>query len=69
MKIAALLTGRGNNTLKDKNILNVLDHPVLYYPCCAAKKSELIQDFFCSSDDDNILNESEKLVFIPIKRT
>ena len=68
MKIAALLTGRGNNTLKDKNILNVLNHPVLYYPCCAAKKSELIQDFFCSSDDDNILNESEKLGFIPIKR-
>ena len=68
MTIKALLTVVGNNTLKDKNILNVLNHPVLYYPCCAAKKSELIQDFFCSSDDDNILNESEKLGFIPIKR-
>ena len=32
MKVTALLTGRGNNTLKDKNILDILGHPVLYYP-------------------------------------
>ena len=30
MKIAALLTGRGNNTLKDKNVLPVLGKPLLY---------------------------------------
>ena len=27
MKVTALLTGRGNNTLKDKNILDILGHP------------------------------------------
>ena len=32
MRVTALLTGRGNNTLKDKNILDCLGHPVLYYP-------------------------------------
>ena len=30
MKIVALLTGRGNNTLKDKNVLPVLGKPLLY---------------------------------------
>lgn len=56
MKIAALLTGRGNNTLKDKNILPVLGKPLLYYPAMAAKKCSLISDFYVSSDDEKILN-------------
>ena len=30
MKTTALLTGRGNNTLKDKNVLDILGKPVLY---------------------------------------
>lgn len=68
MKICALVTGRGNNTLKDKNILDVLGHPVLYYPCCAGKKSKYIDAFYCSSDDDSILSEAEKLGYTPIKR-
>lgn len=68
MNICALVTGRGNNTLKDKNILDILGHPVLYYPCCAAKKSKYIDSFYCSSDDDSILSEAGKLGYIPIKR-
>lgn len=59
MKIAALLTGRGNNTLKDKNILPVLGHPLLYYPAMAAKACELITDFYVSSDDEKILKAAE----------
>ena len=54
-RIAALLTGRGNNSLKDKNILDVLGHPVLYYPARAGRKSKLITDWYCSSDDPKIL--------------
>ena len=46
MKIAALLTGRGNNTLKDKNVLPVLGKPLLYYPAMAAKTCNLITDFY-----------------------
>ncbi len=46
----------------------MLGHPVLYYPANAATKSKLIQKFFCSSDDEKILNEAEKLNYIPIKR-
>ncbi|RGT30857.1 CMP-N-acetylneuraminic acid synthetase [Bacteroides stercoris] len=55
MKVVALLTGRGNNTLKDKNILPVLGKPLLYYPAMAAKMCTKITDFYVSSDDDKIL--------------
>lgn len=61
MKTYALLTGRGNNTLKDKNIKDILGKPVLYYPANAALKSKKIDKYFCSSDDEKILNEAEKL--------
>ena len=36
MKIVALLTGRGQNTFKDKNIKKIFNKPVLYYPCIEA---------------------------------
>ena len=68
MKIYALLTGRGNNTLKDKNVLECLGHPVLYYPAYAALNAKTIDKCFCSSDDDKILSEASKLEHIPIKR-
>lgn len=54
-KICALLTGRGNNTLKDKNIRDVLGKPLLYYPAMAARKCSRISDFYVSSDDEKIL--------------
>ena len=68
MKIAALLTGRGNNTLKDKNILPVLGKPLLYYPAMAAKTCNLITDFYCSSDCDKILAAAEECGYKRIKR-
>lgn len=66
--ITALLTGRGNNTLKDKNILPVLGKPLLSYPAQAAKEVKEIQHFFVSSDDINILNIAAKLGYKKIKR-
>lgn len=59
MKVTALLTGRGNNTLKDKNILEVLGHPVLYYPAYAARSALTVTDYYCSSDDEGILCAAE----------
>lgn len=55
-RVTALLTGRGNNSLKDKNILEVLGHPVLYYPAHAARKTSLVRNWYCSSEDLKILN-------------
>lgn len=68
MKVCCLLTGRGNNTLKDKNVLDVLGHPVLYYGANAAVKSEVFDSLYCSSDDPKILNEAGKLGFKNIVR-
>jgi CMP-N-acetylneuraminic acid synthetase len=68
MKITALLTGRGNNTLKDKNVLDILGHPVLYYPAHAARASKKIDSYYCSSDDEKILSAAEEEGFIRIVR-
>ena len=68
MKIVALLTGRGNNTLKDKNVLPVLGHPLLYYPAMAAKSSHYINDFYVSSDDEKILDAAFKCGYKKIRR-
>lgn len=68
MNIAALLTGRGNNTLKNKNMLSVNGKPVLYYPAMAGRQTKQINEWYCSSDDDQILNYAEELGYEPIKR-
>ena len=68
MKVTALLTGRGNNTLKDKNILDILGHPVLYYPAHAGARAKSIDTYYCSSDDNKILELAEKEGYQPIIR-
>lgn len=68
MKVNVLLTGRGNNTLKDKNVLDVLGKPVMYYPANACAKAKSTQNLYCSSDDDKILSVAESLGYIKIKR-
>lgn len=67
-RVVALLTGRGNNTMKDKNILPVLGKPLLYYPAMAAKNSNLISDFYVSSDDDKILSAAAAIGYKKILR-
>lgn len=66
--ISALLTGKGNNTLKDKNIIPVLGHPLLYWPAMAAKQCCAIDYFYVSSESDNILREAEKCGYKAIRR-
>lgn len=68
MRIAALLTGRGNNTLKDKNVLPVLGRPLCQYPAMAAKNCKLITDFYVSSDDEKILLAAEEIGYKRIVR-
>ena len=66
--IIALLTGRGNSSLKNKNILKLNKKPVLSYACEQSKKVKSISNFFVSSDDENILNSANKYGFQKIKR-
>lgn len=68
MKVTALLTGRGNNTLKDKNVLDVLGHPVIYYPAHAGKTAKTVDSYYCSSDDEKILNAAQEEGYTPIVR-
>ena len=68
MKVTALLTGRGNNTFKDKNVREILGHPVLYYPARAAKAAETVDYFYCSSDDEKILKAAEEIGYKRIVR-
>lgn len=68
LKVAALLTGRGGSTLKNKNVLPVLGKPLLSYPALAAKRCAGIADFYCSSDDSLILREAEKCGYRSIVR-
>lgn len=68
MKTVALLTGRGNNTLKDKNVLDVCGKPLLQYPAEAARKASSIQAWYCSSDDEKILSTAESLGYKRIQR-
>ena len=68
MQIAAILTGRGNNTLTDKNILPVFNKPLLFYPCDAAKKSKYISTFWTSSDCLKILSAAEECGYNKILR-
>lgn len=68
MKVVALLTGRGNNTLKDKNILPILGRPTLGYPAMAARNASCCNDFFVSSDCEKILLAAGNYGFHPIHR-
>jgi CMP-N,N'-diacetyllegionaminic acid synthase len=68
LKITALLTGRGNNTLKDKNVLPVLGKPLLAYPCEAVKRSAYVTDFWVSSEDEKILKAAADSGFKLIQR-
>ena len=56
MKIAALLTGKKNSSLKNKNTMIINGKPVCFYPAFEATKSKLIDSFFVSSDSNKILD-------------
>lgn len=68
MNIVALLTGRGNNTLKDKNVLPVNGKPLLYYPATAAKNVQEVNYLYVSSDDEKILNAASEVGYKKILR-
>jgi N-acylneuraminate cytidylyltransferase len=68
MKVAALLTGKGNNTLRDKNVLPVRGHPLMYYPAMAARQCSRIEACYVSSDSPAILDTAAGLGYRRIVR-
>lgn len=67
-KIASLMIGRGGSSLKNKNILPVLGHPLLHWGCAAARRSKYIARYYVSSDCDMILATAKIAGFSPIQR-
>lgn len=68
MNISVLLTGRGNNSLSDKNVISVLGKPLLWYPATAGKNVKGASSHFVSSENDKILNEAHKVGYTKIVR-
>jgi CMP-N-acetylneuraminic acid synthetase len=68
MKTAALLTGKGSNTLRDKNILPVRGRPLMFYPAMAARRCAGIDRFYVSSDSPQILQTASSLGYREIVR-
>ena len=68
MRVAALMTAKGNNTLSRKNLLPVAGHPLMWYPASAAKHCSLIDDFYVSSDSDEILQLCRGIGYEMIQR-
>tara|TARA_R110001599_G_scaffold307918_5_gene514699 strand:- start:325 stop:1053 length:729 start_codon:yes stop_codon:yes gene_type:complete len=66
--IVVLLTGRGNNTLKDKNVIPILGKPLLAYPSIEALKLNNVNSYFVSSENKKILSEANKLGYKKILR-
>ena len=68
MKIYSLLTGKKNSTLKNKNIIKILNQRIFLYPAKAALSVKNIKGHFTSSDSNIMLKETLKIGFNPIKR-
>ena len=66
--ITAVLTGKGGSKLKDKNILKLFGRPLLSYPCKAAKRVNLIDNFFVSSENKKILQTANRYGYTKIVR-
>ena len=68
MKIAAIITGKGSSSLKNKNMLKINNRPILSYPCVEAKKVKEINKFYVSSEDKKILSLCHKYGYKKILR-
>lgn len=54
--------------MQDKNIIPVLGHPILHWGASAAKSSQLIDEYYISSDSDKILELGSLAGYVPVKR-
>lgn len=67
--IVALIFGRdGSKGIKKKNTRRVLARPLMVYPMMAAKNSELIDDFYISTDSPEIAEIGQSYGFKLINR-
>ena len=68
MKITALVTARGNNTLEHKHLIKINNKEVISYPLDILLGINKIDFKVISSDDDKILELARNRGFNNIKR-
>ncbi len=68
MKIGALLTCRGDNTLSNKHLRKISGKKLIEYPLSEIKNCDIFDKIYISSDDIKILNLAKKYGFTIIKR-
>ena len=65
MKILGIIPARGGSRgIKDKNIIDVCGHPLIYYtikPAIELKQKQLIDELIVSTDSESIMFISQKL--------
>lgn len=67
--VFALIPARGGSKgVRRKNLTNLAGKPLIAHTISAAKNSLLIDSICVSSDDDEILNISESLEVMPLRR-
>ena len=69
MRTIAIMIGRGGSSMKNKNLAQVLGHPILHWGANAARQSKHVTDFYISSDSTDILNAGAMAGYIPILRS
>lgn len=68
LRIIAILIGRAGSSMRNKNLVPVLGHPILHWTAQAARNSTYISEFYVSSDSDQILGAGALAGYLPVKR-
>lgn len=68
MNNTVLLTARKGSKLKDKCFLELNSKNCIQYPIKESKKVDMVDQFFCSSDSEKILNFANSEGFKPVLR-
>ena len=60
MVVVAVMIGRGGSSLPGKNKATVNGHPLMAWGMEIARKSNAIDEFFFSSEDESLLEIAQK---------
>ena len=60
MKIAIIPARANSKRIKNKNIINFFNKPIIYWPIQMAKKSKIFKRIFVSTDSKKISKISQK---------
>ena len=64
----ALLTGRGGSvSLPNKNVVKILNRPIMSYPALMAKEAKTIDDVYISTDGEKLIEVAKEIGIKVIK--